>query len=648
MIIRLLLCVLFAICTGKVSAQVCTGNYGDPVIEETFGNGSSAPLSTQQTNYKYVVGRCPENGEYSIVKFNPGCHTESWHTVLQDHTTDRNGAHIPGGNMMLVNASEDKGLFFTQTAHNLCAGTTYKFSVFVLDLMRPNPARPDALHPTLRFKVKRANGEEITHTNKDPIPIGPTAGPQFQEIFTTFIVPGDANDVVVEIYNDGDGGYGNDLILDDITFRACGPDVLTGFDDAGTPMQKSICVGEASAYALKVSTTANFTERQWQRLEGETWVDIKGENRGENSDRYLTPDNLPAGMHQYRVAVAKTNNLDALQCRIYSDIITLNIKARPVVPPFNQQPVCEGSNVTLTASGGTQYKWSGPGITSPVFKADPNLTIPNITFAQGGTYSVQAITDGCPGDETTVEIDVKPKIIATITSDVEVCEGVPVALEATGGVNYKWTPSTGLSADNIPNPVAVLNETTPYTVTIDNGACTETRTVTIKIIKNAKAIVPGTIEMNEGQFITLNGGTAGDVNSFYWTPALYLDNPNSLTPIASPLTDTRYVLHVSGRCEPDTAGVFIKVYNKIKVPNSFSPNGDGINDYWNIPGLATYPNSVTTVYNRYGQEVFRSTGYARPWSGSYNGYQLPGGTYYYIIDPHSKSPRQTGWVLIVR
>ncbi|WP_295648926.1 gliding motility-associated C-terminal domain-containing protein [uncultured Mucilaginibacter sp.] len=68
------------------------------------------------------------------------------------------------------------------------------------------------------------------------------------------------------------------------------------------------------------------------------------------------------------------------------------------------------------------------------------------------------------------------------------------------------------------------------------------------------------------------------------------------------------------------------------VPNAFTPNGDGVNDNWDIPFLINYPNCSVKVFSRRGQMVFSSVGYPTPWDGKYNGTVLPVGAYYYIID----------------
>ena len=85
-----------------------------------------------------------------------------------------------------------------------------------------------------------------------------------------------------------------------------------------------------------------------------------------------------------------------------------------------------------------------------------------------------------------------------------------------------------------------------------------------------------------------------------------------------------------------------------EVPNTFSPNGDGINDFWVIENLETYTNVTVTVFNRNGEKVFSSNGYASPWDGTYKGSQLATGTYYYLIDPKKGRNKLSGSITILR
>jgi gliding motility-associated-like protein len=90
------------------------------------------------------------------------------------------------------------------------------------------------------------------------------------------------------------------------------------------------------------------------------------------------------------------------------------------------------------------------------------------------------------------------------------------------------------------------------------------------------------------------------------------------------------------------------VLKGITIPNVFTPNGDGINDTWEITYLESYRDAVIQLYNRYGQLIFQSKGYNKPWDGTVNGKPVPFGTYYYVIDPKNGRKAITGFVDIIR
>jgi gliding motility-associated-like protein len=321
----------------------------------------------------------------------------------------------------------------------------------------------------------------------------------------------------------------------------------------------------------------------------------------------------------------------------------------PVVPAIAPQTVCQGNTLQLTASGGASYIWSGPGM-APT--SQNPLIINNVNPANAGAYSVQALSDsGCAAAPVQAIVKVLPKITATISNDVTICAGEFTQLTASGGPSYKWTPSKGLDNDTIPNPVANPTQTTTYTVNVSNGGCSDSsKSVTVTVNQNPVADAGSNKAIFKGQSIKLNGAMKGDnITSVFWSPPNFLDDPTSLTPIASPPDDITYTLYViSQSCGTSTSNVFVRVYKQITIPNAFSPNNDGINDYWNIDALVTYPGSLTMVYDRYGQKVFQSTGYSKPWDGTNNGSPLPQGTYYYVIDLKNNTPKIVGWVLIMR
>jgi gliding motility-associated-like protein len=122
--------------------------------------------------------------------------------------------------------------------------------------------------------------------------------------------------------------------------------------------------------------------------------------------------------------------------------------------------------------------------------------------------------------------------------------------------------------------------------------------------------------------------------SFSWTPANTLTDANILQPVASPTVTTTYVVtatHLSAGCS-NSDSVVVEVVAKLFVPTAFTPNGDGINDRWYIPGLQIYPDAEVMIYNRWGQEILRSKNYNNnPWNGEQNNRALPAGAYTYMI-----------------
>jgi len=86
----------------------------------------------------------------------------------------------------------------------------------------------------------------------------------------------------------------------------------------------------------------------------------------------------------------------------------------------------------------------------------------------------------------------------------------------------------------------------------------------------------------------------------------------------------------------------------VSIPNAFTPNGDGINDIWNIVNLNTYAQSHVQIFNRYGMLVFNSVGYATPWDGTEKNTRVPDGTYYYLITLTPGDSPLSGSVTVIR
>jgi gliding motility-associated-like protein len=138
--------------------------------------------------------------------------------------------------------------------------------------------------------------------------------------------------------------------------------------------------------------------------------------------------------------------------------------------------------------------------------------------------------------------------------------------------------------------------------------------------------------------------------TYLWTPNLYFLSSNTIkNPIVKGVEDITYTLTVTGQGGCATSDqVFIKVLKGPEIPNIFSPNGDGIHDTWLIKYLDTYPGCTVDIFNRYGQKIFQSVGYGKPWDGTINGSPVPMGTYYYIVDPKNGRKIMSGYVDVIR
>ena len=139
----------------------------------------------------------------------------------------------------------------------------------------------------------------------------------------------------------------------------------------------------------------------------------------------------------------------------------------------------------------------------------------------------------------------------------------------------------------------------------------------------------------------INSAKFSGVNSeqLTLTSADYPDNDNLFRVILSPLA---YAC-----AEEVISNSTTLFYNELFIPNAFSPNGDGVNDYWEILGLQDYPGHRLEVYNRLGIKLYETTNYNNDWNGTYNGAKVPDGTYYYQLYL-TNSTIEKGYIFVKR
>jgi len=251
--------------------------------------------------------------------------------------------------------------------------------------------------------------------------------------------------------------------------------------------------------------------------------------------------------------------VDGIDCPVITgmdnelSVVVLSGDGSCTLGSFSAASTCEQDSQAFTLTTGslapsTQYCLLISGV------ADNGAT----QFAQCG-FSITASGPGM--NIVNVDFDAGP--------NAQIPQGGSTQLQAVGGTTYVWSPTSGLSGNTIPDPVAQPEENTIYTVTT-----------------------------------TLNGCTYSD-------------------------------------------SVIVEVLRLIDPQNMISPNGDGINDTWDIPGINTYPQADVSIYDRWGQRVFHSVGYNAPFDGK----DLPTATYYWHIDLNrleGRSAPYTGYLTIVR
>jgi len=304
--------------------------------------------------------------------------------------------------------------------------------------------------------------------------------------------------------------------------------------------------------------------------------------------------------------------------------------------------------LTLTGNNGVIQNW----LTS----TDSGATwiiIPNITTTQNYSnlttntwYGVSIKSGGCPVDTSAIaKINVAPKTVAgSVNSSNAVCFGVghdTLRLKGRVGRVLSWLQSLdfGTTWTKVANETdsliyGGLTQTTWYAVVVQSGYCLIDTTAYVAITVYPKTPVDAGIAktITVGQSLTLSGTGTGTA---LWTPSTWLNDPTSFTPVATPETSTTYTLYVtdSKNCvNSDTVSInVLKLKYDGKITSLFTPNGDGINDTWYLENIQEFPDNEVIVYNVYGQEVFHKKAYSNEWKGTYNGVDLPDGTYFYVL-----------------
>ncbi|WP_214071164.1 gliding motility-associated C-terminal domain-containing protein [Mucilaginibacter sp. dw_454] len=286
--------------------------------------------------------------------------------------------------------------------------------------------------------------------------------------------------------------------------------------------------------------------------------------------------------------------------------ISFDITVNPS-PNINDPGTVAASSAHYGASSTSQViNVSGNGLKAGITVTAP----PGFEVSKDDITFTSTLLVGAAGDTTATQVFVRLKG----NVDVAIYNG-----------NIQLT-SPGATAINVPVEGTVL--TTQLNITADNKT---------KFLGDPIPVLTA----------SYTGFVNGD------TPAKLSTLPQITTTAVASSPIGKYPITVSGAIDKNyiivyLPGVLEVVTGDISTPNAFTPNGDGINDTWDIKNLNLYTSCTVEVLNRYGQKVFYTTGYPKPWNGTENGGDLPVGTYYYIIKLKPDSRPLTGYLSIIR
>lgn len=311
----------------------------------------------------------------------------------------------------------------------------------------------------------------------------------------------------------------------------------------------------------------------------------------------------------------------------FRDSITLGLSQLPVFTLGKDTAFCDGETIAINIPlSNANYLWNNGDTTK------------TLLVKQEGLYWALVKQNGCSKSDS-IYITKKVKPIIFLGNDTTLCENNKLVLDAKNyGAKYFWNTGDTIQKIEITKPNI-------YVVNVSNGVCVTTDTIKVEF-----DIIPKILNLRDtfvckNRFITL-------VPMINTLNAIFNWNTGNTTAQQVITNSGIYKLVISNSCGIDSR--IIRIDEKdclINIPNAFSPNGDGVNDIWDITSLSAYKKVEVAVYDRYGRKVFESLGNIKPWNGQFSnsGALVPTGTYYYIINTNDVAHKiVTGTVTILK
>ncbi len=608
---NLLFLIFFAI-SGNVFSQLgfCEGSKGVPIFHEDFSSGS---LPAGTTTYIPVSGD-PYDGFYTISS-TIGQQIGGWHSYLPNTT-------MSNGNALIVNADDNNaGLFFQREISGLCEATTYEFSAFLINIFNASRSIcPNGEIPiNVKFQILDQTGN-IVLAEGSTGDIYSSVNPVWTQKALTFRSQAGQNKVILKMFNNGVGGCGNDLAIDDIIFRSCG-DLTEVSSPNLSETFLEVCEPDAPVTVELTATPDNtvYTSHafQWQESVDEVnWQDIAGETGMNFSASPIS------STRYYRVKVAEDAvNLVTNLCSSVSESFAVIIVETPEAPvSLGDQDACEGDPVPsleVVVESDESVRWYDSA-TGGVEVATGSAFVPPAE----GTYYAEAKKTGfdCnPGPRTPVKLQIfsKPEVV---DEERQLCLENQIKLDAgVGNFTYLW--NTGATTQKIS-----VGQPQNYSVIITNSnGCSSTKRFEVNAVDIAGI---GNIT-SEGTSVIIELANAGEFQ--YSLDGNNFQESNIFQNISGGVY-TAYIRDNEG------CNTVSEEFPHIVMPQFITPNNDGINDRFELKGIEYFSSSEIRIFNRYGKILASGKGEGFSWDGTFSGKDLPSEDYWFHLSIEGFEP----------
>ncbi len=601
----------FAFFTKTINAQLgfCSGSKGDPIFQEDFGSGSGTgnPLATGITNYDYAVGD-PQDGQYTISD-QISQQIGSWHNSLPN-TTESNGRAL------IVNADYTAGLFYQTPISGLCENASYEFSAYLMNIFNAaSGACPGTGIPiNVRFEIWNATDTQLLKQGSTGNIEG-SSNAFWEQYAMTFQSQPGQNSIILKMFNNSDGGCGNDLAIDDIIFRSCGD--LTTISPANSNENEISLCEDSLPQTITLEANPDFSiysdhYYQWQRSpDGEAWNDISDATQEQFSTSSITANTY------FRVQVAEDPvNLADNLCSTFSEVFYVEVIPTPPTPTSNGDVFsCEDGNppqLSVSVPSPYEVNWFDSATsTTPIASNTETFTPP-----ENGTFFAEAYlpdSECNPGTRIQLTYNLYESPQLSTDETIEICEGESVELSAAiSGVMYDWSNGEETSA-------IIVSEEGSYTLTVTNSdGCTASKTFTVNFVQEpeiAEVFVDNgfiqILTLQEGDFLySLNGNNFQTSNEFQ---------------VKEGGVYTVYVKD-SAAC-----GIAVREFPVLLYPKFITPNEDGVNDIFQLKGTEYFSSSELFIFNRFGKLLYQQIGNRLNWDGTFNDESLPSNEYWFMV-----------------